>query len=787
MKIPASPLLIASLALTSSTLAAPTAIKRDNSPSPNPDQGGFEAPVARYVAEPRRRGNNDVRSPNPDLGNDRRRSVMLGQPKAGLKAHRRTVSLSESSVLPVTRIALIMVDGKRQLDQVTGAASNIVGTATGTVGALANGGNPLQTVGGIVGGVADTANGVIDGLPIAGPIVGGVTRPLTGGIVDGLNSGNPLGVVHGALGGAGGAVAGLTGTVSGLLPGQLGGLVGGITKPLTDGLQSGRPVTGVVNTANGLIGTVGGILPGGLGDTVTGITAPLLGTVGGTVDGLIGQNGPLGGVLGQNGLVEGLLGGVGGGVLGEQGLVGGLLGGGQSGLLGGVLGGGGQGGLLGGLLGGGGGNGGLLGGVLGGGGSGGLLGGLLGGNAGTASAATAATNPSQAQFAAAGVQSVAQAASANLPLSTLLGVIKQQGGVVQNLGNGQFLTKAGSVVTLPAAIASQLQGLLAQAQQQVGALTTAGSEGANAAVASGGPTPAAASVAGGAAGDQFAGLPVGGALGAVTGQLSNLGLPTDTIQSVASNLPVDTLRQTGLGSAFPFSAASDATSGKLPPSQAALDLAEQIKQKGQALSDGTITDTNLLATLQAAAASNPGINMMSLGDGMDNADLGPISGLMLGPNGEYLVPLASSSAAPPTQSAPAASSALTPPISSATSAIYSVQSAMASQAAASSLLASASVPLSAPSAIPTISLPNTDEHDGENNEYDSAQSEYGSDDESVYDGDDEVNADVFPNFYSGDNEVFNDAIDVANSVYDSTGQYRGASASMIPQNSAGLA
>lgn len=94
MKIPASPLLIASLALTSSTLAAP--VKRDNAPSPNPDNGSFDSPAGcGIVSDAERRDN------RKDTLVDRRRSVMLGhnQPRAPTKGHRRAVSWSESYTL----------------------------------------------------------------------------------------------------------------------------------------------------------------------------------------------------------------------------------------------------------------------------------------------------------------------------------------------------------------------------------------------------------------------------------------------------------------------------------------------------------------------------------------------------------------------------------------------------------------------------------------------------------------------------------------------------------------
>jgi len=94
MKIPASPLLIASLALTSSTLAAPTTIKRDNTPSPNPDNGSFDSPATRgLVSDAERRDGN-----KKEEMVDRRRSVMLGhnQPRAP-KGHRRAVSWSKSN------------------------------------------------------------------------------------------------------------------------------------------------------------------------------------------------------------------------------------------------------------------------------------------------------------------------------------------------------------------------------------------------------------------------------------------------------------------------------------------------------------------------------------------------------------------------------------------------------------------------------------------------------------------------------------------------------------------
>jgi hypothetical protein len=91
MKIPASPLLIASLALTSSTLAAP--VKRDNAPSPNPDNGSFDSPAScRVVSDAERRN-----APK-DFMVDRRRSIMLGhnQARAPTKGHRRAVSWSKS-------------------------------------------------------------------------------------------------------------------------------------------------------------------------------------------------------------------------------------------------------------------------------------------------------------------------------------------------------------------------------------------------------------------------------------------------------------------------------------------------------------------------------------------------------------------------------------------------------------------------------------------------------------------------------------------------------------------
>lgn len=91
MKIPASPLLIASLALTSTTLAAPTAIKRDNAPSPNPDNDAFDSPTPRsMVSDAERRDNR-----HGDGQTDKRRSVFLGhKQRSPIKGHRRAVSLS---------------------------------------------------------------------------------------------------------------------------------------------------------------------------------------------------------------------------------------------------------------------------------------------------------------------------------------------------------------------------------------------------------------------------------------------------------------------------------------------------------------------------------------------------------------------------------------------------------------------------------------------------------------------------------------------------------------------
>jgi hypothetical protein len=98
MKIPASPLLIASLALTSSTLAAP--VKRDNTPSPNPDNGSFDnSPNCGIVSDNERRDHKDTVV-------DRRRSVMLGHKEARAipKGHRRAVSYSKS-FLPLPRLS----------------------------------------------------------------------------------------------------------------------------------------------------------------------------------------------------------------------------------------------------------------------------------------------------------------------------------------------------------------------------------------------------------------------------------------------------------------------------------------------------------------------------------------------------------------------------------------------------------------------------------------------------------------------------------------------------------
>jgi hypothetical protein len=95
MKIPASPLLLASLALTSSTLAAPVARGRESSPSPNPDYDGFEAP-ARMPVPRAVSGSTAPAAARMVQRNEGPKSVMIGRSK-GPRRQRRVVSMGKSS------------------------------------------------------------------------------------------------------------------------------------------------------------------------------------------------------------------------------------------------------------------------------------------------------------------------------------------------------------------------------------------------------------------------------------------------------------------------------------------------------------------------------------------------------------------------------------------------------------------------------------------------------------------------------------------------------------------
>lgn len=344
-----------------------------------------------------------------------------------------------------------------------------------------------------------------------------------GGAVDGLNGG----LLKGVLGRRDGGLLGTVGQVTNGLP-----VVGGLTQQVTDGLANGHPVSGVVGTVNGLVGTVGNVLPGGLGNTVTGLTGGLLGGVGATADGLLapvtGQNGLLNGVIGQDGVVGGLLGNSGlvGGVLGDQGLVGGLLGGGQGSLLG-------NDGLVGGLLG----DQGLV---------GGLLGGLLGG------AKKAETAPKQ---------------------SDPLAIIKQQGGVVRDLGNGQFLTSAGGIVHVPLNLAAQLGGLLSQVTQTAQGTVNKVASAATAAL----PAPLAG----------VAGAPLGAAQGVLGIATGEAGGAIDTAGAVAKS--VTGTAQGVLDTASKAAGGPIASGPVLQQATGALDL-------GHAASSASSTVSNLAGT-----------------------------------------------------------------------------------------------------------------------------------------------------------------------------------------------
>ncbi|KAK4700996.1 hypothetical protein P7C70_g5242, partial [Phenoliferia sp. Uapishka_3] len=178
--------------------------------------------------------------------------------------------------------------------------------ALGLTGALA----PLG-----LGGLVDTLEHTIDGLPVVGGPVGGLVHTVDGAvgigsllkpvpvvvggkpaakqkrqdyasIIAALQAGIPLSQIASALPGPAGAVGGVAGGVAGSALGTAGGLAGGVagTALGTAGGLAGGVAGGA---AGGILGSAGGVLgtAGGLAGTATGVVGGVAGTAGGVAGG----------------------------------------------------------------------------------------------------------------------------------------------------------------------------------------------------------------------------------------------------------------------------------------------------------------------------------------------------------------------------------------------------------------------------------------------------------------------------------------------------------------------
>ena len=213
--------------------------------------------------------------------------------------------------------------------------------------------------------------------------------------------------------------------------------------------------------------------------------------------------------------------------------------------------------------------------------------------------------------------------------------------------------------------------------------------------------------------------------------------------AVPSNIPSSLPSLASVPSVNPYNNPDAASTGKVPSSDAAKALASQIAQNGQKLSDEEYAAKiqalkDQLARMAAAASGTAGDaagqsasaqlqSLLALSNGLTNADLGKVDGVMLSPHGAAVVPT-------PAASVPS------------------------------------SIPTTLPSASPSglanaAAIPSTFSDDLSADAYDAADeyedcSDCDDDDdeweEEAYSDDGNVqlfNADVYPNFFSGDNAV----------------------------------